>query len=112
MRALDDVHADATLAVRKHPRTSVSQRLISPHRATVIYSATQRPLLPQTFSQDDRMHLALLMRAGILSEVEDRELQITDDVSPPSVPRWGARVGQTNEQEEDGEEEDAGGEAA
>lgn len=101
LRAIDDTHAAATLAARKHPRIGKSQRLVTPPRARLVHQALNYALLSHALSDDDRRNLATLIRAGLVQEDSERRLEISDDVylslfpdgepRPPKAPQRAAR---------------------
>lgn len=72
IRPIDDTHADAELAVRRHPRARARQRLASPGRAKVMYRAAHNPISPHSLSKNDRLNIATLLKAGILVEDQSR----------------------------------------
>lgn len=75
-----DSHADAELAVRRHPRARGNQRLVSPARAKTIHRAERTPISPHSLSKSDRVQIATLLRAGILVEDDSRRLVPAEDV--------------------------------
>lgn len=80
VRAVNDDHALVTVAARKHPRASLSQRLVTPPRARLVHKALNHTLFTHALSDDDRRNLATLVRAGLIQEDSDRRLEVTDDV--------------------------------
>lgn len=80
LRSADDKHADATVAVRQNPRTSLSQRLLTPKRTRLVFQALRKPLSQHALSEDDRREIAVLIRAGILCLDEQRDIAATPDV--------------------------------
>lgn len=86
IRPLDDRHSDAVLAVRRHPRASTGQSLVTPARAKLLYRAAHKPISPHSLSRNDRLNVAVLLKAGILAENAHRFLipaqDVTDSLRP------------------------------
>lgn len=81
IRPLDDLHSDAELAVRRHPRTRGAQRLVTPARAKILYRAASKPISPHSLSESDRINIATLLKAGVLVENSDRHYIPAPDVA-------------------------------
>ena len=80
IRPVDDLHADAELAVRRHPRARGTQRLVTPARAKLLYRAARTPISPHSLSNTDRVNIATLLKAGVLVENNDRHYVPAPDV--------------------------------
>lgn len=80
IRPADNRHADAELAVRRHPRAKPSQRLVTPARSRLLYRAAQKPISPHSLSRADRIHIAVLVKAGALVEDDKRHFVPSPDV--------------------------------
>lgn len=80
IRPSDNRHADAELAVRRHPRAKPSQRLVTPARSRLLYRAAQKPISPHSLSRADRIHIAVLVKAGALVEDDKRHFVPSPDV--------------------------------
>lgn len=90
LRPADDRHADAELAVRRHPRAKPAQRLVTPARARILYRAARQPISPHSLSNAGRVDIAVLVKAGALVENEKRHLIPSPDVqasieAPPAT---------------------------
>lgn len=88
IRPVDDRHADAELAARRHPRITASRSLVTPARARLLYRAAHTPISPHSLSGNDRTNVAVLIKAGLLTENEDRffipSQQVVDSLQPPT----------------------------
>lgn len=72
LRPRNDEHSDTETKVRRHPRASPYQRILTPARARIIYRAAQQPISPHSISNSDRVNIATLLKAGALVEDERR----------------------------------------
>lgn len=86
IRPLDDRHAEAELAARRHPRARAAQTLLTPARARLLYRAARTPISPHSLSGSDRTNVAVLIKAGVLVENEDRFFVPSGDVLESLVP--------------------------
>ncbi|UUZ60577.1 helix-turn-helix domain-containing protein [Nocardioides sp. B-3] len=80
IRPIDDTHATAELAVRRHPRAHNTQRLASPARTKILYRAAHTPISPHSLAEKDRVNIATLLKAGVLIENNDRCFVPSPDV--------------------------------
>lgn len=80
IRPANQTHADAELAVRRHPRARGKQRLTTPGRAKIIHRATTQAISPHSLSETDRIHIAVLVKAGVLIEDDNRHFVPSADV--------------------------------
>lgn len=86
IRPVDDLHADAELAVRRHPRTRGTQRLVTPARAKQLFRAARSPISPHSLSNADRVNIATLLKAGVLIEDNRRHYVPAPDVLTSLTP--------------------------
>jgi len=86
IRPADDLHTDAELAVRRHPRTRGTQRLLTPARAKLLYRAAQSPISPHSLTNNDRINIATLLKAGALVEDNQRRFVPSPDVLASLTP--------------------------
>ncbi|QBX56072.1 XRE family transcriptional regulator [Nocardioides seonyuensis] len=80
IRPEDDLHTDAELKVRRHPRTKGTQRLVTPARTKILYRAARTPISPHSLSNPDRVNIATLLKAGVLVEDANRHYVPSADV--------------------------------
>jgi hypothetical protein len=80
LRPTDERHADAELAVRRHPRAKAAQRLVTPARARLLYRAARKPISPHSLSSAERINIAVLVKAGALVENGKRHFVPSPDV--------------------------------
>lgn len=86
IRPVDDLHAEAELAARRHPRTRGTQRLVTPARAKLLFRAAQTPISPHSLSNADRVNIATLLKAGVLIEDDRRHYVPAPDVLTSLAP--------------------------
>ena len=86
IRPVDDLHSDAELAVRRHPRTRGTQRLVTPARAKLLFRAAHTPISPHSLSNADRVNIATLLKAGVLIEDDRRHYVPAPDVLTSLTP--------------------------
>lgn len=89
IRPIDDTHTTAELAVRRHPRAHNTQRLASPARTKILYRAAHTPISPHSLAEKDRVHIATLLKAGVLIENTDRCFVPSPDVLASLHPEGG-----------------------
>lgn len=64
----------------RHPRARANQRLATPARARLLYQAAREPISPHSLSKRDRVNIAVLLSAGLLTEDHNRKYIPAHDV--------------------------------
>jgi transcriptional regulator with XRE-family HTH domain len=77
---LDDRHQPVADQLRKHPLARISQRLVTRHRARLIYAMEAKPLSNHSVSEKSLTALALLCRVNMVKQDGSGKFIVTDDV--------------------------------
>lgn len=77
---LDDRHQDHTDELRKHPLARVSQRVVTSHRAKLIYAMEAKPVSNHSATEDSLMGLAILYRFKMVTQDGHGNFIVADDV--------------------------------
>lgn len=89
LRPADESHADAVIAIARHPRARARQRLLTPARARIVYRAARQPISPHSISSADRLNISVLLKAQILVEDNNRHYipspDVVESLNPPPL---------------------------
>lgn len=97
---LSDNHQPAADKIRKHPLATISQRIITPQRARLIYEMENAPKSRHALTEASRQSLALLCRVGLVDEDGLGNFIVSDTVMRSLYPEGFTRVKALNRKQQ------------
>lgn len=89
---LDDAHQSATIKIRQHRLATTTQKVVTRYRAKLLFKMEREAQSPHPLTEADRIHVAVLIRTGMVTEDEHRNLIVADEVLHSIYPEGFQRV--------------------